>query len=92
MVLLEEARGVTDGKGEGKGIRAHACGAAVESQETRHKAKGSACLHQALGVAVVAVSEGEVGSGVEEEAEEDSREDAKRDQVAIKSVFSLAVR
>jgi hypothetical protein len=37
----------------------------------------------------VAVSEGKVGGGVEEEAEEDGGEDAERDQVATESVFDL---
>lgn len=89
MVLLEEARSVTNGKGERQSIRAHSCGAAVEAQEAGDEAKGSSRLHQALGVALVAVSEGKVGSGVEKEAEEDSGEDAKRDQVATKLVFDL---
>lgn len=89
MVLLEEARSVTNGKGERQSIRTHSGGAAVEAQEARDEAKCSSRLHQALGVALVAVSEGKVGGGVEEEAEEDGGEDAERDQVATESVFDL---
>lgn len=77
MVLLEEARGVANRKGEGQGICAHSCGAAVEAQEAGDEAKGPSRLHQALGVALVAVSEGKVGGSVEEEAEEDGGEDAE---------------